>query len=483
MNQNAFAALIKAYHDAGGEPGKRLETAILSALGTSEGYGEEIAALCEVEGFTPPESVLSLVRDYSTQAKHKAEALKLAQEMKTGIEKTSGILAEIGTNLDAGAAPDAPAMAKALEDAQGHLAALLKPRKASGLTPENLHDFGTSEGFPIAFLNGLHIPTPGATIIGAKTGGGKTSALVNIARELLDQGRRVCFISYEMNAQEIGLALTLSFMAKGQTAPIQGFDMAQEGPGERFTAPYDNGILDAENGIFQDYFSDLKAHIVKHGTPEFLKAAAGRLVVLLKGKSLAILDGVGDADALAKYIEGTDFDAYLVDYIQAITPGKDAPAEGFRRVGATVDKLRAIVNMGKKTLVLGAQFNREKGEGNGTDTDNRFDPSAEQFREAADIEQLATMALGIGWQKDKEGKKAFFWKVLKHRFSGAIRDARMVSAGQFRYYLNQRGGPWTKPEEWKWQKGSAPKGGSKKTGATEENDWGPLPEHKGKAKK
>lgn len=459
MNLKAFADLVKAYHDAPGEPGKRFERAILEALGTSEGHGEEIAALCETEGFTPPESVLDLVREYSAEVKQKAESLKLAQEMKTEIEKTSEILAEIKTNLDAGATPDSPAMAKALEDAKDNLATLLKPRKAGGLTPKNIHDFGTSEGFPIAFWNGLRIPTPGATIIGAKTGGGKTSALVNIARELLNQGRRVCFISYEMNAQEIGLALTLSFMAKAQTEPIPGFDPSQEGPGERFTAPYDEDIRDSQDSIFQDYFSALKTHIVKQGTPKFLETAEACVLELLKGKHLAILDGIGDADSLVKYIEGTDFDAYLVDYIQAITPGKDAPAEGFRRVGATVDKLRAIVNTGKKTLTLGAQFNREKGEGNGTDTENRFDPSAEQFREAADIEQLATMALGIGWQKDKEGKKAFFWKVLKHRFAGELRDARMVSAGQFRYYLNQRGGPWTKPEDWKWKTRTTPKGG------------------------
>lgn len=458
MNQKAFVELVKAYHDAKGEPGKRLEAAIYAAWGTSEGYGDEIATLCEVEGFTPPESLLALVREHSTQARQRAETLRLAQEAKVGIENTTKILAEITENLDAGATPDAPAMTKALEDAREHLATLLKPKKAGGLTPENLHEFGTSEGFPIAFWNGLHIPTPGATIIGAKTGGGKTSALVNIARELLNQGRRVCFISYEMNAQEIGLALTLSFMAKGQTEAIPGFNPKEEGPGERFTAPRDEGIRGAEDDIFQDYFSDLKAHLVKHGTPDFLKAADAYLIGLLKGQTLAILDGVGDADALAKYIEGTDFDAYLVDYIQAITPGKDAPAEGFRRVGATVDKLRTIVNTGKKTLILGAQFNREKGESSGIDTENRFDPSSEQFREAADIEQLATMALGIGWQKDKEGKKAFFWKVLKHRFSGAIRDARMVSAGQFRYYLNQRGGPWMKPEDWKWKTGAMPRG-------------------------
>ena len=38
MNLKAFADLVKAYHDAPGEPGKRLERAILEALGTSEEF-------------------------------------------------------------------------------------------------------------------------------------------------------------------------------------------------------------------------------------------------------------------------------------------------------------------------------------------------------------------------------------------------------------------------------------------------------------
>jgi Mrp family chromosome partitioning ATPase len=209
INQKAFADIVKAYHDATGDPGKRLETAITAALGTTEGYGEEIAALCETEDIMPPESLLALVREYSVKAKQKADALKFAEEVNASVEKATRILTEIKENIYAGAVPDAPQMVKAFKDAQKHLSAILKPRKTGELTPENLHDFGTSEGFPIAFWNNLHIPTPGATIIGAKTGQGKTSALVNIARELLNQGRRVCFISYEMNAQEIGLALTL----------------------------------------------------------------------------------------------------------------------------------------------------------------------------------------------------------------------------------------------------------------------------------
>jgi len=38
MNLKAFSGLVKAYHDSPGEPGKRLEGAILEAIGTSDAF-------------------------------------------------------------------------------------------------------------------------------------------------------------------------------------------------------------------------------------------------------------------------------------------------------------------------------------------------------------------------------------------------------------------------------------------------------------
>ena len=396
----------------------------------------------------PREKITDVVRTYlelKGKAKLEADARKATAKAQNELGKAEEILSQLKTNLENGVPVDSPEMLKAAADIGKHISTLSTPQTAQGLTQENLHAFGSAEGFPIAFWNGLKIPSPGATVIGARTGGGKTSALVNVARELLDQGRKVCLISYEMNAQELGLALQLSIMAKSRTEPIENFLPDTNGPGERLIHPEDYYISGDKEDLFADYFSNLKTYIMQSGTPDFLKAAERTIINFLASGTLVILDTVGDADALARYVMGTDFDAYLVDYVQAITPPKDGPAEGFRRVGAITDRLRGIVNAGKKTLILGAQFNRESGDGDGLTV---FDPVAEQFREAADVEQLATMALGVGWIKDREGNKIYFWKVLKHRFNGVIRDAKMLSHGQFKYYLNQRGGPWLKPQDW-----------------------------------
>jgi len=58
MNLKAFADLVKAYHDAPGEPGKRLERAILEALCTSEGF--PIAFLKGLCILTPGATIISV---------------------------------------------------------------------------------------------------------------------------------------------------------------------------------------------------------------------------------------------------------------------------------------------------------------------------------------------------------------------------------------------------------------------------------------
>lgn len=451
MNKNQ-AFLARCYYaDTSGTVAERLARAIKASDLDPARHGEDIAGFIEAEQIRPadvPPDMLPELSRYFEQVRKEAEAERERERVNAAIEGTTVKLSGYAANIARGVSPSDPAMLSEAQAIVKGLSAIAAPPARRGLTVDELHDYGTGEGYPISFWNGLKIPAPGATIIGARTGGGKTSALVNVARELLEQGKRVAFVSYEMNRQELALALTLSIMAASNTDPAANFNPADEStyPGVRFTPPQSPDLMEPADDIFSDYFSSLKAHIVKHGVPAFLAEATGRVSAWIESGTLDIHDGLGDADALCEYIEGTAFDAYLVDYIQAIPPAKDAPADGYRRIGSIVDKLRGLVNRSKQTIIAGAQFNRTQGE----EADNSgFDPMAEQFREAADIEQLATLALGIGWRREgPDAPKVFFWKVLKHRFNGAIRDARMLSAGHFRYYLNLRGSPWYRAEEW-----------------------------------
>lgn len=62
-------------------------------------------------------------------------------------------------------------------------------------TPTNKRDYGNCEGYPIDFLDDLNIPATGCTLFGAKTGQGKTTALINVMRNLIKLNKSVCFIT------------------------------------------------------------------------------------------------------------------------------------------------------------------------------------------------------------------------------------------------------------------------------------------------
>lgn len=330
--------------------------------------------------------------------------------------------------------PDAAILSQAVK---AYTAPDKRKADTGALTADTLDAFGASDGYPIDFWAGLQIPAPGCTLIGARTGAGKTSALINIARNLLAQGKSVAFVSYEMSAQEIALSLRLSMAADASKRKASGADYPHA------IVPLFSFEPTGDDGTF-DFFSSLKTQIRNHSTPVPLVPATEEVKQALRLGRLAILDGIGSADKLADYITSTRFDAYLVDYAQAIPAAPDAAREGYRRIGATVDLLRPLVNSGHKCLIMSAQFNREN---KLDDKEQSFDPILEQFREAADLEQLATMAVGIGYYGDTSGAKRYFWKLLKHRFNGTVRDKRLWGEARplcFRYYFMECKGTWEK---------------------------------------
>jgi len=319
------------------------------------------------------------------------------------------------------------------------------------LNSANLFNFGSTDTVPMGFLDNFNFPATGAIAIGARTGGGKTSALVNVAREYRTSGRTVAFVTYEMNAQEIGLALALSYYAERHTTPITGWIRNDPGPGTRTE---NLGELEASlpplppdaDADFVDLFSRVKAYIAENGSPpEPLKPDYERLGEELTEGKLAILDALGDIGRLGRYIEGTDFSAYVIDYIQVIPAEDNFGRDSYKGTQAVCDRFRELVNAKKKLLIFGAQFNRTAG-----DEDDRasFDPRVDQFREAADIEQVSTLALGIGYQVNQGGRREFFYKILKNRFAGRMNGAKLASAGFFEFYFAQRGGRWTPGERW-----------------------------------
>ncbi len=263
--------------------------------------------------------------------------------------------------------------------------------------------------------------------------------------------RKVTFITFEENAQEIVLSIALNFYAHAKTEPIPGWTRDMPGPGRRIYA-----LNELENSLpalpadadpdFSDIFTRTKDFIARNGgPPPPLANAYNRIHEDICDGKLEIYDGLRDAEMLGDLIRETDSGVYVIDYLQAIPPPAWASRDSYKNTQATCSIVRELVNHNKKFLILGAQFNRTAGDESSRDA---FDPRVDQFREAADIEQVATIAFGIGYEVGEDGRRRYFYKILKHRFAGRLVGAKLLSAGYFDFFYAQRGGRWTLPEHW-----------------------------------
>lgn len=445
-------ALLNAYHEGtnlNDAPAVRLAAAAGTCFTGRDNPADVariVATVAEDRGIPADAPELEAYRDGFRQVRRQVEEAEARDKALQAAGKARESLDQLDKTKDGA---DAAALRDALREVQATIAPALAADK-KGITADTLDDFGSCEGLPIHFWNDLPIPSPGITLIGAETGRGKTTALVNMARELLEAGRRVLFLSYEMSGQEIGLALRLSIAAADNATPLASYHPRMEyqgdGSGEDFKEPSTKDIHPTGDALNGSLFERTRAYLAAGNTlPDFLKTATGDVKAWLEKDQLRIVDAPGHAGEMYAEISGTDFDAYILDYMQAVPAAPEAARDGYRRVAETVEKIREAANAHGKTIITAGQFRRKDKK---QIKEKEFDPEAEQFREAADLEQMAHLAIGLGYYEEN-GEERYFWKILKHRFDGGLRDYRMFSTGKFPYHYLQRGGPWVEPKAWK----------------------------------
>lgn len=437
MNAETMTRFLRSWH-AVGKPDPDDETGMIAALNgaglnsTQEERDAARAFLVEL-GTPQPDVVLYAALSHQEESLRRQREKEQADQIRDAMGKAAQIAEETRFQDRAGL-KDLRAPVDALGAILEGLTALYEPQ-SKPLAPDELYRFGAVDGLPLDFLGGLHLPSPGVTVIGGKSGAGKTTAMINAVRALLAQGKRVAFFSYEQSRQDIALLLALSIMAAGRTEPIS--NSGDYGPMSRFTAPDDGHIT--PNQVIDDYTTALKRHIQREGPPAFLREAYRVVTDAIVSGQLELWDYYGHIGELARRIQTSNYDTYLVDYVQVVPAAPGAPREGYQRIAEIAGEFRRLSSSQGKTIVLGAQMNRQGGEG--TDP-NHYIPSMEQFRESADIEHLATMALALGWYRADKGVKHYYWRILKHRYNGAARDMCMLSGGQFKYCYVQRWSQW-----------------------------------------
>lgn len=245
-------------------------------------------------------------------------------------------------------------------------------------------------------------PTGTISYIGARPGRGKTTILVNIALDALNQGKPVIFVTAEETTKQI---LTRFILSKTYSNHPTDPKTVYESFKPR-TALY-NYIKDNARSLpnmpvdNRDFFGD----------------ACDTIGEYINNKKLTIFEAYGATwQEMKNFIADQEAGSViLIDYIQHLkTPENFTTQTRQIQIQEVSHQLADLAGLHGLILICGAQFNREaKGNGSGSPDPLKADTFDEtSFREAGDIEQDGHILIGIG--KDPQSD-ILFYSCMKDR--------------------------------------------------------------------
>lgn len=229
------------------------------------------------------------------------------------------------------------------------------------------HRFGFDSNTDAAFYKGYF------SVVGAFSGVGKTSVLLNIAHDAILRGQTVLMFTLEM-AREHLKARMLTVHEKQ----------------EDFRAPVS--------------YRTLHQHLSTGSLPESLKAFSADM-----DKRFFVVDGKRSAASIGgvyrSFLEAQDQAApavVLIDYLQLLEPeNADAPDRRSMTIDSAM-KLHELATHHKDSAwIIAAQTNRESQK---TDGKNGRAAGITSFQESAIIEQTSGFAMTLGRPKDERGE-------------------------------------------------------------------------------
>jgi replicative DNA helicase len=464
----ALASAQNAAHDV------VATTVIDTAKDVTEGKPEilydEMISLAKQLGL--PESLLEeFFKEYQQQTTEAQEAAKKEQEKQARRQLADGLEQSAQKYKKAVEDNDTQAEQAAVEELDDLSTKLKKEpgieptTRARLITFENycnsVKSYDPTKQFLPELFGNIRFPNGTMSLIGARTSRGKTSAMINLARNAIDTGRKVLFISLEESGRKIFNRLMLS--TAYATAKAAGVTLARENP------VVDLWLLENGQSIPKANKDDKTATDFtqyRNEAHEKIKAANTEQRFLLYDGRTATVEEI--LNAVTAYTDkGT---VVLLDYIQKMPLGSQN-ADTYKRMAETTNSILEKVIKSDAVAICGAQFNRACGiDKKGADTFKE-----DNFRESGDLEQDAEIAIGIG--REPENDKRRFYEVLKNREGESGMAFYLDFAGAFSYM--ERGDQRTKQASSKAQgnteMATAKRGKEQKTGLAnseeEPSDW------------
>lgn len=294
-------------------------------------------------------------------------------------------------------------------------------------TAESYHtecvEYHPEQDFIPSLFAGLRCPNGTISYIGARPGGGKTTAMINIAREALKTERKVFFVNLEMTNKQIITSLILSVM----------YDIATQEQRKKLEE-----IQDTIKDYYRLFKSDSSNNTANKVFVKLRKTAIDTINEKL-GTQLLIYDGIGNTleniiiDIKTHVAKG---DIALIDYIQRVPAPKNNTDQRYIQIKLISNALLNTALEKEIVVISGAQFGRDKAK-------NGKEATLEDFREGGDIEQDAHNAISIESPKDTKG--GYFIKILKAREGGKEFDRNQLDWHLKYLYMDLTGDKYTVP--------------------------------------
>jgi hypothetical protein len=471
----------------------------LAELERAEGLkiSDFINAFCRERGIDPQAPELTDYYRKSTEYKVKIQIEEDKKRKEVAVKTLAEKVKEYQDNLEQGVPPAAPEMLKEGETISKNAAilsvdhSLKKIFMSSDDYITKMLDYNFWEEYAPDIFHKLPFPNGTINLIGARSGGGKTTALISIARDIIttivpqkiesnadrakerNKQRRVVFISREMTVNDILNRLILS----------TAWACIKNGEYSHFTK---EDLEQLEHPI-QTIKETLRER--RHNNPQFTPAQGLYNLVwekyidpALKSERLLIYNAL-DEESLENILTNIKIktesgDIILVDYVQLLPPSTTPDAQKY----GTADYLRAryIVAAIKKyasendvVFICAAQISSSAAK----EQKKGADPTEADFKDSSDFGQAAHSAVVISREKSVKGEPPkLFFTCVKARSSHHLNDEYNIEWVPKYQYMGPGGerGAQDIGKEPETKKGGKPEG---KTSGTTKNDdnlvtWG-----------
>lgn len=280
-------------------------------------------------------------------------------------------------------------------------------------------DKDTQKVMPVKFPNGS------LSYIGARTGRGKTTAMISMAVDAVTQGKPTFFYTNEEGTKQIIMRFVKAFLfldyATGKWPASFEYNEKKHTYDFEPMARQDLGIARDYTQFIRDTLKHPEKEAKGHELQRHVWASFRKVASLLASKQITIIDGLAQRsfEDLENTMDKINAGAVVfLDYIQHARKPDAATAQlQLQRLSQAIADAAAIKGF---VVVSGAQLSRGSMEGqNKHDADKLGE---QYFRESGDLEQDAHIIIQIGMQRLPDGTTdgfgcnvSRFYEILKHR--------------------------------------------------------------------